>query len=74
LFPDSFFGENYDVLLPYHPNVVDMPCAFVDRIPLLKGGMQLYPTALPPRLNPEGEISKIQRKNILLFMTHLFII
>lgn len=50
-----FFGDDQHKMLPYHPNVVDMPCAFVDRVPMLEGGLQLYPTALPPRLNPDGK-------------------
>jgi len=40
--------------LPAHPNIVEMPCVFVDRIPLLKDSMRLYPDALPQRLNPYG--------------------
>lgn len=51
---NSFFGEDSHVLLPFHPNVVDMPCAFVDRVPNLKGGLDHYPFALPSRINPEG--------------------
>lgn len=40
--------------LPPHPNIVEMPCVFVDRIPLLEDSMKLYPDALPARLNPRG--------------------
>ncbi|XP_042893579.1 serine/threonine-protein kinase Pink1, mitochondrial-like [Penaeus japonicus] len=40
--------------LPTHHNIVDMPCVFVDRIPFLEDSMQLYPDALPMRLNPRG--------------------
>ena len=40
--------------LPLHPNIVEMPCVFVDRVPSLSGSMELYPQALPTRLNPEG--------------------
>jgi len=40
--------------LPAHPNIVEMPCVFVDRIPFLKDSMRLYPDALPQRLNPYG--------------------
>jgi len=40
--------------LPAHPNIVEMPCVFVDRIPFLKDSMSLYPDALPQRLNPCG--------------------
>lgn len=42
------------VCLPSHPNIVDMPCVFVDRVPLLEGSFDLYPQALPARLNPQG--------------------
>lgn len=42
------------VCLPPHPNIVDMPCVFVDRVPLLEDGLNLYPHALPARLNPQG--------------------
>ncbi|KAK7073377.1 Protein tyrosine kinase [Halocaridina rubra] len=44
-------GSNY---LPPHPNIVEMPCVFVDRIPFLEDSMTLYPDALPTRLNPRG--------------------
>lgn len=37
-----------------HPNIVEMPCVFVDQIPLLEDSMKLYPDALPSRLNPRG--------------------
>ncbi|XP_068202364.1 serine/threonine-protein kinase Pink1, mitochondrial [Palaemon carinicauda] len=40
--------------IPPHPNIVEMPCVFVDRIPLLEDSMKLYPDALPSRLNPRG--------------------
>ncbi|KAK8731725.1 hypothetical protein OTU49_007444 [Cherax quadricarinatus] len=40
--------------LPPHPNIVEMPCVFVDSIPFLKDSMQLYPDALPTRINPSG--------------------
>lgn len=40
--------------LPPHPNVVEMPCVFVDRVPFMEDSMQLYPDALPSRLNPHG--------------------
>lgn len=40
--------------LPSHPNIVEMPCVFVDRVPFLEDSMQLYPDALPTRLNPGG--------------------
>lgn len=40
--------------LPPHPNIVEMPCVFVDRIPFLEDSMHLYPDALPARINPRG--------------------
>ncbi|KAK3870312.1 hypothetical protein Pcinc_024466 [Petrolisthes cinctipes] len=40
--------------LPPHPNIVEMPFVFVDRVPLLEDSMSLYPNALPARLNPGG--------------------
>lgn len=40
--------------LPSHPNIVEMPFVFVDRVPLLEDSMNLYPNALPARLNPRG--------------------
>lgn len=42
------------VCLSPHSNIVDMPCVFVDRVPLLEGCHDLYPQALPARLNPQG--------------------
>jgi len=37
-----------------HPNVAKMYTAFSDYIPALSESMELYPHALPPRINPEG--------------------
>lgn len=45
---------NKVIRIPTHPNIVEMPCVFVDRIPLLEDSMKLYPDALPSRLNPRG--------------------
>lgn len=42
------------VSLPPHPNVVKMPVAFVDVMRALPGASQLCPSALPPRLHPQG--------------------
>ncbi|XP_076041478.1 PTEN-induced putative kinase 1 isoform X2 [Oratosquilla oratoria] len=42
------------VALPQHPNIVKMPCVFVDSIPMLKDSLSLFPDALPARLNPLG--------------------
>ncbi|XP_018006352.1 serine/threonine-protein kinase Pink1, mitochondrial [Hyalella azteca] len=52
--PSDTMLEVLQAVVPYHPNLVDMPCAFVDRVPLLDGGLQLYPNALPARLSPHG--------------------
>lgn len=49
---ERFCSKN--IRLPQHHNLVDMPCVFVDRIPFLEDSMQLYPDALPMRLNPRG--------------------
>jgi PTEN induced putative kinase 1 len=40
--------------LPPHPNIVEMPLAFADYIPNSSEAMELYPDALPQRLNPDG--------------------
>ena len=40
-----------------HPNIVKMYTAFSDYIPSLSESMELYPHALPPRINPQGKIS-----------------
>lgn len=40
--------------LPPHPNVVQMPAAFVDKVAVLPGALQLWPNALSPRLHPQG--------------------
>ena len=37
-----------------HPNIVKMYTAFSDYIPSLSESMELYPHALPPRINPQG--------------------
>lgn len=42
------------VFLPPHPNIVQMHCAFADRIPEIPGAKSLYPDALPARINPDG--------------------
>ncbi|XP_021920748.1 uncharacterized protein LOC110830315 [Zootermopsis nevadensis] len=41
-------------VLPPHPNVVQMYCAFADHVPMLPGSLCLYPDALPARINPAG--------------------
>uniref|UniRef100_T1ISF8 non-specific serine/threonine protein kinase n=1 Tax=Strigamia maritima TaxID=126957 RepID=T1ISF8_STRMM len=45
------FGSKW---LPPHLNVVDMICAFVDTVPFLPDALNLYPNALPRRLNEDG--------------------
>ena len=40
--------------LPPHPNIIEMPLAFTDYIPNSSEAMDLYPDALPQRLNPNG--------------------
>ena len=40
--------------LPPHPNIIEMPLAFTDFIPNSSEAMDLYPDALPQRLNPNG--------------------
>lgn len=37
-----------------HPNIVEMLTVFADRVPALPGNLDLYPQALPARLNPAG--------------------
>ena len=38
----------------HHPNIVEMYTTFTDYIPTLSESMDLYPHALPPRINPNG--------------------
>lgn len=40
--------------LPPHPNIVEMHTAFADYVPDIKEALNMYPDALPRRLNPEG--------------------
>lgn len=56
----SRFKKKY---LPPHPNIVDLQYAFVDRVPLLTDAMELYPDALPRRLNFDGS-----GRNMTLFL------
>lgn len=49
--------------LPPHPNIVTMHCALTDRTPFLPEAMQLYPDALPYRLNANGS-----GRNMTLFL------
>ncbi|XP_003746842.2 serine/threonine-protein kinase PINK1, mitochondrial [Galendromus occidentalis] len=48
------FSETKETHLPSHPCIVDIKITFADRVPLLRGAKQLYPHALPPRLNDQG--------------------
>ena len=41
-------------MLPAHPNIVTMHCAFVDFVPELPDSKNEFPAALPPRINPTG--------------------
>lgn len=42
--------------LPPHPSIVEMYGVFCDQIPDLHMATSLYPMALPPRLNPQGDV------------------
>jgi len=46
--------KSSDVKITPHPNIVKMYTAFSDYIPELSESMELYPHALPPRINPQG--------------------
>jgi len=46
--------KSSDVKITPHPNIVKMYTAFSDYIPALSESMELYPHALPPRINPQG--------------------
>lgn len=52
------------VALPPHPNIVLMPTFFCDQIPDLSRGSDLYPNALPARLNPTSGYGR----NMSLFL------
>ena len=47
----------------HHPNIVKMHLAFSDYVPHLSDSMELYPSALPSRINPNG-----YGRNMSLFM------
>ncbi len=42
-------GDDFIRLRP-HPNIVEMKTAFADRVPDVKGAIDLFPDALPARL------------------------
>jgi len=46
--------KSSNVKITPHPNIVKMYTAFSDYIPALSESMELYPHALPPRINPQG--------------------
>jgi len=46
--------KSSDIKVTPHPNIVKMYTAFSDYIPSLSESMELYPHALPPRINPQG--------------------
>lgn len=50
--------------LPSHPNIVLMPAFFCDQVPALRNSQILYPSALPPRLNPKSGFGR----NMTLFL------
>ncbi|XP_014209707.1 serine/threonine-protein kinase PINK1, mitochondrial [Copidosoma floridanum] len=49
--------------LPPHPNIVAMYSVFADHVPFLPDSINMYPDALPARLNPEGS-----GRNMSLFL------
>lgn len=68
---DNSEAENWEkiimkqtVVLPSHPNIVFMPGYFCDQIPNLQLSRELYPNALPARLNPSSGYGR----NMSLFL------
>lgn len=55
--------EDETVRLAPHPNIVHMPAVFADQVPDLPGAVDLYGTALPRRIHPQG-----LGRNMSLFM------
>lgn len=53
-------------LLPPHPNIVYMQGVFVDEVPAIKNDKQMYPAALPTRLNPDNGLGR--NKTLFLVM------
>ena len=51
--------KSSDVKITPHPNIVKMYTAFSDYIPELSESMELYPHALPPRINPQGKFKDL---------------
>ena len=57
------FRNSDEPKISAHPNIVKMHLAFSDYVPALSESMDLYPHALPPRINPSG-----YGRNMSLFM------
>ncbi|KAK6639893.1 Serine/threonine-protein kinase Pink1, mitochondrial [Polyplax serrata] len=60
---NSDSSADIKIRLPPHQNIVQMYSAFSDRVPDLPKNRQLYPEALPTRINPEGS-----GRNMSLFL------
>ena len=54
--------KSSDIKITPHPNIVKMYTAFSDYIPSLSESMELYPHALPPRINPQGMLKVSKAK------------
>lgn len=50
---ESIIKKNETVIGP-HPNIVKVYTAFIDKVPSISDSMELYPDALPSRINPNG--------------------
>lgn len=49
----GLWAENRILIAP-HPNIVKMYSVFADSVPNMSDSMDLYPDALPSRINPNG--------------------
>uniref|UniRef100_A0A0B7A7U4 non-specific serine/threonine protein kinase n=1 Tax=Arion vulgaris TaxID=1028688 RepID=A0A0B7A7U4_9EUPU len=69
---DTLMGSK-KIQLPPHPNIVDMPIAFVDDTLVTDEGLEKFPAAMPSRLDPEKHFGR--NKTLFLVMrrrtTHL---
>lgn len=68
-FPGHFSGTTVHIdkerfKLPYHPNIIDIKGIFADWTPLLADAYDLYPSALPARLNRDSGLGR----NMTLFL------
>ena len=54
LLNEDIIDESKLSVVPPHPNIVKMYAAFADSIPELENAKELYPDALPTRINPSG--------------------